>query len=144
MAVEYQRGISVSSAVMSFEHEGLAFRRDFSEDSYRTLTAVDSAVMVLGAVAKSRHRGADPPAHRGLPAARRADLEPCRRARPPGPRPFDLLDEIEQSLALDVTPAYRPIGTWGATLSAPMISSPMPFYCLSAASTTSPRAGSRQ
>jgi peptide chain release factor 3 len=56
MAVEYQRGISVSSAVMSFEYEGLAFNlldtpdyEDFSEDTYRTLTAVDSAVMVLDA-----------------------------------------------------------------------------------------------
>src|SRR5438132_9886057 len=57
MAVERERGISVSSAVMSFEHQGLAFNlldtpghQDFSEDTYRTLTAVDSAVMVLDAV----------------------------------------------------------------------------------------------
>jgi len=56
MAIERERGISVSSAVMSFEHEGLAFNlldtpghQDFSEDTYRTLTAVDSAVMVLDA-----------------------------------------------------------------------------------------------
>jgi hypothetical protein len=56
MAVERERGISVSSAVMSFEHEGLAFNllntpghQDFSEDTYRTLTAVGSAVMVLDA-----------------------------------------------------------------------------------------------
>src|SRR6516164_8126999 len=56
MAVERERGISVSSAVMSFEQEGLAFNlldtpghQDFSEDTYRTLTAVDSAVMVLDA-----------------------------------------------------------------------------------------------
>jgi hypothetical protein len=56
MAVERERGISVSSAVMSFEHQGLAFNlldtpghQDFSEDTYRTLTAVDSAVMVLDA-----------------------------------------------------------------------------------------------
>jgi len=56
MAVERERGISVSSAVMSFEHQGLAFdlldtpgHQDFSEDTYRTLTAVDSAVMVLDA-----------------------------------------------------------------------------------------------
>ena len=54
MAVESQRGISVSSAPVSFEHEGLTFNllhipghQDFSEDTYRTLTAVDSAVMVL-------------------------------------------------------------------------------------------------
>ena len=50
IAVERERGISVSSAVMSFEHEGLVFNlldtpghQDFSEDTYRTLTAVDSA-----------------------------------------------------------------------------------------------------
>src|SRR6267143_936274 len=56
MAIERERGISVSSAVMSFEHQGLAFNlldtpghQDFSEDTYRTLTAVDSAVMVLDA-----------------------------------------------------------------------------------------------
>src|SRR5499425_3449127 len=56
MAIERERGISVSSAVMSFESEGLAFNlldtpghQDFSEDTYRTLTAVDSAVMVLDA-----------------------------------------------------------------------------------------------
>src|SRR5690242_13257024 len=56
MAIERERGISVSSAVMSFEHEGLAFNlldtpghQDFSEDTYRTPTAVDSAVMVLDA-----------------------------------------------------------------------------------------------
>jgi peptide subunit release factor RF-3 len=58
MAVERERGISVSSAVMSFEHEGLAFNlldtpdhQDFSEDTYRTLTAANSAV--LGAVTGS-------------------------------------------------------------------------------------------
>ncbi len=56
MAIERERGISVSSAVMSFEHKGLAFNlldtpghQDFSEDTYRTLTAVDSAVMALDA-----------------------------------------------------------------------------------------------
>ena len=56
MAIERDRGISVSSAVMTFEHDGLVFNlldtpghQDFSEDTYRTLTAVDSAVMVLDA-----------------------------------------------------------------------------------------------
>jgi peptide chain release factor 3 len=56
VAVEREPGGSVSSAAMSFEHEGLAFNlldtpghQDFSEDTYRTLTAVDSAVMVLDA-----------------------------------------------------------------------------------------------
>ena len=56
MKIEQQRGISVSASVMTFEHDGLVFNlldtpghQDFSEDTYRTLTAVDSAVMVLDA-----------------------------------------------------------------------------------------------
>ncbi|MGH8132022.1 MAG: GTP-binding protein, partial [Steroidobacteraceae bacterium] len=56
MEIERERGISVSSAVMTFEHGGVTFNlldtpghQDFSEDTYRTLTAVDSAVMVLDA-----------------------------------------------------------------------------------------------
>ena len=110
MAIERERGISVSSAVMSFEHEGLAFNlldtpghQDFSEDTYRTLTAVDSAVMVLDAA-------------KGIEEQTRKLFEVCRLRDVPiitfvnkldreGRDPFDLLDEIEQSLALDVTPA---------------------------------------
>jgi peptide chain release factor 3 len=64
-----ERSLSVSSAVMSLEHEGLAFNllgrpghREFSEHAYRTLTAVDSAVTVLDAAPNGTkaHRGADP------------------------------------------------------------------------------------
>jgi hypothetical protein len=65
MAVERERSISVSSAVMSFEHEGLAFNlldtpghQDFSEDTYRTLTAVDSAVWCSMPPRASRSRPA--------------------------------------------------------------------------------------
>src|SRR6201981_304215 len=115
MAIERERGISVSSAVMSFEHEGLAFNlldtpghQDFSEDTYRTLTAVDSAVMVLDA-------------SRGIEEQTRKLFEVCRLRDVPivtfvnkldreSRDPFDLLDEIEQSLALDVAPASWPIG----------------------------------
>ncbi len=115
MAVERERGISVSSAVMSFEHEGLAFNlldtpghQDFSEDTYRTLTAVDSAVMVLDAA-------------KGIEEQTRKLFEVCRLRDVPiitfvnkldreARDPFDLLDEIEQALALDVTPASWPIG----------------------------------
>ena len=109
MAIERERGISVSSAVMSFEHEGLAFNlldtpghQDFSEDTYRTLTAVDSAVMVLDALpmAPRGHRGADPQALRGLSAARCADHHYRGAATL-----WDLLDEIGQLLALGVIPA---------------------------------------
>jgi len=116
MAVERERGISVSSAVMSFEHGGLAFNlldtpghQDFSEDTYRTMTAVDSAVMVLDAAAK------------GIEEQTRKLFEVCRLRNVPiitfvnkldreARDPFDLLDEIEQGLALDVTPASWPIG----------------------------------
>ncbi len=115
MAIERERGISVSSAVMSFEHDGFAFNlldtpghQDFSEDTYRTLTAVDSAVMVLDAA-------------RGIEEQTRKLFEVCRLRDVPiitfvnkldreSRDPFDLLDEIEQGLALDVTPASWPIG----------------------------------
>ena len=115
MAVECERGISVSSAVMSFEREGLAFNlldtpghQDFSEDTYRSLTAVDSAVMVLDAA-------------KGIEEQTRKLFEVCRLRDVPiitfvnkldreARDRFDLLDEIEQSLALDVIPASWPIG----------------------------------
>ncbi len=100
---------------MSFEHEELAFNlldtpghQDFSEDTYRTLTAVDSAVMVLDAAKRIEEQT-------------RKLFEVCRLRDVPittfvnkldreGRDPFDLLDEIEQSLALDVTPASWLIG----------------------------------
>jgi peptide subunit release factor RF-3 len=114
MAVERERGISVSSAVMSFEHEGLAFNlldtpghQDFSEDTYRTLTAVDSAVMVLDAA-----KGIEEQTHKLFEVCRLRDVPIItfvNKLYREGRDPFDLLDEIEQSLALDVTPASWPI-----------------------------------
>ncbi|MGH7112101.1 MAG: GTP-binding protein, partial [Stellaceae bacterium] len=98
MAIERARGISVSSAVMTFEHDGLTFNlldtpghQDFSEDTFRTLTAVDSAVMVLDAA-------------RGIEEQTRKLFEVCRLRDVPiitfinkldreGRDPFDLLDE---------------------------------------------------
>ena len=115
MAVERERGISVSSAVMTFEHGGLTYNlldtpghQDFSEDTYRTLTAVDSAVMVLDAA-------------KGIEEQTRKLFEVCRlrdvpiitfvnKLDPKGRDPVHLLDELEQTLALDVTPASWPIG----------------------------------
>jgi peptide chain release factor 3 len=115
MEIERERGISVSSAVMSFEYGGLAFNlldtpghQDFSEDTYRTLTAVDSAVMVLDHA-------------RGIEAQTLKLFEVCRLRDVPiitfvnkldreGRDPFDLLDEVERQLALDVVPASWPIG----------------------------------
>ncbi|ABC23297.1 peptide chain release factor 3 [Rhodospirillum rubrum] len=115
MKVEQERGISVASSVMSYEYAGRAFNlldtpghEDFSEDTYRTLTAVDSAVMVIDAA-------------KGIEEQTRKLFEVCRLRDVPiitfinkldreGQDPFDLLDEIEQTLALDVTPASWPIG----------------------------------
>ena len=115
MKVERERGISVATSVMTFDYADCTFNlldtpghQDFSEDTYRTLTAVDSAVMVLDAA-------------RGIQEQTRKLFEVCRLRDVPivtfinkmdreGREPFDLLDEIEQSLALDVTPASWPIG----------------------------------
>ena len=92
MKIEQQRGISVTASVMTFEHDGLTFNlldtpghEDFSEDTYRTLTAVDSAVMVIDAA--KGIESADAQAVRGLPAARRADHHLHQQGRPRGPRP---------------------------------------------------------
>jgi len=115
MKVEKERGISVTTAVMTYEYGGCAFNlldtpghEDFSEDTYRTLTAVDSAVMVLD-VAK------------GIESQTRKLFEVCRLRDVPivtfvnkldreGRDPFEILDEIEQDLQLHVVPASWPIG----------------------------------
>ena len=118
MKIEQQRGISVTSSVMTFEKDGVTFNlldtpghEDFSEDTYRTLTAVDSAVMVIDAA-------------RGIEAQTRKLFEVCRLRSVPiitfvnkvdrdGRSPFDLLDEIADVLALDVCPMNWPIGMGG-------------------------------
>jgi peptide chain release factor 3 len=115
MKVERERGISVTASVMSFEYKGCAFNlldtpghEDFSEDTYRTLTAVDSAVMVIDAA-------------KGIEAQTLKLFEACRLRDVPivtfinkmdreGREPIDLMSEIEERLALDVTPASWPIG----------------------------------
>src|SRR5499433_2851850 len=115
MKIERERGISVVTSVMTFEFEGLVFNlldtpghEDFSEDTYRTLTAVDSAVMVIDAA-------------KGIEARTRKLFEVCRLRDIPivifinkmdreTRDPFDLLDEIEKTLALDTTPVNWPVG----------------------------------
>src|SRR5271166_3498042 len=115
MAVERERGISVSSAVMTFDYAGLTFNlldtpghQDFSEDTYRTLTTVDSAVMVIDAA-------------KGIEEQTRKLFEVCRLRDVPivtfinkmdreTRDPFDLLDEIEKTLALDTAPLTWTIG----------------------------------
>ena len=115
LKVERERGISVASSVMSYEYDENAFNlldtpghEDFSEDTYRTLTAVDSAVMVIDAA-------------RGIQKQTRKLFEVCRLRDMPivtfinkmdreAQAPFSLLDEIEQSLQIEVSPASWPIG----------------------------------
>jgi peptide chain release factor 3 len=115
MKVEQERGISVVSSVMTFEYDGIKFNlldtpghQDFSEDTYRTLTAVDSAIMVIDGA-------------KGIETQTRKLFEVCRMRDMPivtfvnkmdreSRDPFDLMDEIEQTLALDITPASWPIG----------------------------------
>jgi peptide chain release factor 3 len=115
MEIERARGISISSSVMTFVRDGIAFNlldtpghEDFSEDTYRTLTAVDSAIMVIDAA-------------KGIESQTRKLFEVCRLRDIPiitfinkidreGLDPFALLDEIESVLALDVTPMTWPVG----------------------------------
>jgi peptide chain release factor 3 len=115
MGIEKERGISVVTSVMTFEYGDCVFNlldtpghEDFSEDTYRTLTAVDSAVMVIDAA-------------KGIEARTRKLFEVCRLRDIPivtfvnkldreARDPFETLDEIEKTLALDVAPITWPIG----------------------------------
>lgn len=118
MKIEQQRGISVTSSVMTFAKDGIVFNlldtpghEDFSEDTYRTLTAVDSAVMVIDAA-------------KGIEPQTRKLFEVCRLRSVPiltfvnkvdreGRDPFETLDEVADMLALDVSPQMWPIGMGG-------------------------------
>jgi peptide chain release factor 3 len=115
MAIERERGISVVTSVMTFDYDSRVFNlldtpghEDFSEDTYRTLTAVDSAVMVIDGA-------------KGIEARTLKLFEVCRLRDIPiitfinkmdreTRDPFELLDEIEKTLALDTTPMNWPIG----------------------------------
>jgi peptide chain release factor 3 len=115
MAIERERGISVVTSVMTFEFGDHVFNlldtpghEDFSEDTYRTLTAVDSAVMVIDAA-------------KGIEARTRKLFEVCRLRDIPivtfinkmdreSRDPLELLDEIEKTLALDTAPVTWPLG----------------------------------
>lgn len=116
MKVERERGISVTTSVMTFDYADCTFNlldtpghQDFSEDTYRTLTAVDSAVMVIDAA-------------KGIETQTRKLFEVCRMRNVPiatfinkmdreGRDPFELLDEIANDLQLEVVPASWPIGS---------------------------------
>ncbi|GAO54528.1 peptide chain release factor 3 [Novosphingobium sp. NBM11] len=118
MKIEQQRGISVTSSVMTFQKDGIVFNlldtpghEDFSEDTYRTLTAVDSAIMVIDAA-------------KGIEPQTRKLFEVCRMRSVPiitfvnkvdreGRSVFETLDEVADALALDVVPMAWPIGMGG-------------------------------
>ena len=115
MEIERQRGISVATSVMGFEYKTVKINlldtpghQDFAEDTYRTLTAVDSAVIVIDCV-------------KGVEIQTEKLMEVCRMRQTPvmafinkldreGQDPFDLLDEIEKKLNIAVRPLSWPIG----------------------------------
>lgn len=115
MDIEKQRGISVSTSVMEFDYEGYKVNildtpghQDFAEDTYRTLTAVDSAIIVVDSA-------------KGVETQTRKLMEVCRMRNTPviifinkmdreGRDPFELLDELEEELQIGVRPLSWPIG----------------------------------
>lgn len=114
MDIERQRGISVATSVMAFEYKGKNVNildtpghKDFSEDTYRTLTAVDSVILVIDSV-------------KGVEAQTKRLMEVCAMRKTPvivfinkldrdGKDPYDLLDEIEETLNIQVRPLTWPI-----------------------------------
>lgn len=115
MEIERQRGISVTTSVMTFSYGGKQINildtpghKDFAEDTYRTLTAVDSVILVVDCV-------------KGVEEQTQKLMEVCRMRRTPviifvnkmdreGKEPFDLLDELEEKLSIKVRPLSWPIG----------------------------------
>ena len=115
LKVEQERGISVTVSVMTFDYDGHTFNlldtpghEDFSEDTYRTLTAVDSAVMVLDSA-----KGIEPQTLKLFEVCRMRDVPIItfiNKLDRDGLDPFDLLDQIEQTLQLEVSPMTLPVG----------------------------------
>jgi len=115
MAMEQARGISITSTVLQFEHEGCLFNlldtpghQDFSEDTYRTLTAVDSAVMVLDGA-----KGIEPQTRKLFEVCRMRQipiLTFINKMDQPGRDPLELLDEIEKVLGIVACPVNWPVG----------------------------------
>ena len=115
MEIEKQRGISVATSVMAFNYNGKKINildtpghQDFAEDTYRTLTAVDSVIMVIDCV-------------KGVERQTEKLMEVCRMRNTPvicfinkldreGRDPYELLDEIESKLSIRIRPLSWPIG----------------------------------
>ena len=116
MKIERERGISVSASVMTFDHAGLMFNlldtpghEDFSEDTYRTLTAADAAVMVLDAA-----KGIEPQTLKLFEVCRLRDIPIVtfiNKMDREALDPFALLDEIGDKLQLDAAPLFWPAGS---------------------------------
>ena len=116
MKIERERGISVSASVMTYEHENLIFNlldtpghEDFSEDTYRTLTAADSAIMVLDAA-----KGVEPRTLKLVEVCRLRDipiLTFINKLDREAMDPHELFDDIQDKLALDVAPMQWPVGS---------------------------------
>ncbi|MFT5870275.1 MAG: peptide chain release factor 3 [Paracoccaceae bacterium] len=115
MQMEKDRGISVSASAMSFDYGSYRFNlvdtpghSDFSEDTYRTLTAVDAAVMVIDGA-----KGVESQTQKLFEVCRMRDLPIltfCNKMDRESRDTFDIIDEIQENLAIDVTPASWPIG----------------------------------
>ncbi|MFA9444401.1 peptide chain release factor 3 [Egicoccus sp. AB-alg6-2] len=114
LELEQKRGISVSSAVMRFEHGGNVFNlldtpghRDFSEDTYRVLSGVDAAVMVIDAV-----NGVEPQTEKLYAVCRRRGtpiITFVNKMDRPAPDALEILDDIEAKLELDAHPVTWPV-----------------------------------
>lgn len=115
MQMEQERGISITSTVLQFEYQGHIFNlldtpghQDFSEDTYRTLMAVDSAIMVLDAA-----KGIEPQTLRLFEVCRLRNtpiLTFINKMDRPAKDPLELLDEIERVLGIETVPFNWPIG----------------------------------
>src|SRR3954467_10708580 len=115
MEIEKQRGISVATSVMGFEYEGYKINildtpghKDFAEDTYRTLTAVDSVILVIDCV-------------KGVEEQTRKLMDVCRMRHTPvilfinkmdreGRDTYELLEEVEKELSIHTRPLTWPIG----------------------------------
>ncbi|SCM68248.1 bacterial peptide chain release factor 3 (bRF-3) [Donghicola eburneus] len=115
MKMEQDRGISVSASAMSFDFREFRFNlvdtpghSDFSEDTYRTLTAVDAAIMVIDGA-----KGVESQTQKLFEVCRLRDLPIltfCNKMDRESRDTFEIIDEIQENLAIDVTPASWPIG----------------------------------
>ena len=115
MEIERQRGISVATSVMGFEYKGIKINildtpghQDFAEDTFRTLTAADSVIVVID-VAK----GVEPQTEKLVNVCRMRDIPIIvfiNKLDRDGKDPFELLDEIEEKLGITVRPLSWPIG----------------------------------